>query len=194
MLTLWKESYDQLRQHIKNRDITLPTNVHTVKALVFPIVMYRYGSWMVMKAEQWRIGCFWTVVLKKTLKRPLDCKEIKSVIPKGNQSWIFIEGTDPEVEAEILWPTEAKSQLIRKYPDDGKDWGQEEKGTTEYEMVGYHQINRNEFKQTPRDREGHGSLASCSHGAAKSWTRLRDWTNTIGLKFLAFLPMAFGRK
>ena len=82
--------------------------------------------------------CFGTVVLDKTFESPLDCKEIKSVHPKGNQTWIFIERTDVEAETPILWPPDAKSWLVWKDPDAGKDWGQEEKGTTEDEMVGWH--------------------------------------------------------
>ena len=82
--------------------------------------------------------CFWTVVLEKTLESPLDCKEIQPVHPKGDQSWVFIGGTDVEAETPILWPPDVKSWLIWKDPDAGKDWGQEEKGTTEDEMVGWH--------------------------------------------------------
>ena len=82
--------------------------------------------------------CFWTVVLEETLESPLDCKEIQLVCPKGDQSWVFIGRTDVEAETPILWPPDVKSWLIRKYPDAGRDWGQEEKGTTEDEMVGWH--------------------------------------------------------
>ena len=114
---------------------------------------------------------FWTVVLQKTLKSPLDCKEIKPVHPKADQSWVFIGRTDVEAEAPILWPPDVKNWLIGKDPDAGKDWWQEEKGTTEDEMVGWHhRLNGHEFEQAQ------GSLACCSHGVAKSWTRLRDWT------------------
>ena len=89
---------------------------------------------------------FWTVVLKKTLESPLDCKEIQPVNPKGNQSWIFIGRTDSEAEAPVFWPPDMKSQLIGKDPDAGKDWGQEEKGTTEDEMAGWHhRLNAHEF-------------------------------------------------
>ena len=90
--------------------------------------------------------CFWTVVLEKTLQSPLDCKEIQSVHPKGNQSWEFIGTTDAEAETPILWPLDAKSWLICKDPDAGKDWRWEEKGMTEDEMVGWHHwLNGNEF-------------------------------------------------
>ena len=103
--------------------------------------------------------CFWTVVLEKTLESPLDCKDIKSVNPKGNQPWIFIERTDAEAGTPILWPPLAKSQFTGKDPDAGKDWGQEEKGTTEDEMVGWHhRLNGHEFEQVLGDGEGQGSL------------------------------------
>ena len=105
--------------------------------------------------------CFWTVVLEKTLESLLDCKEIKTFNPKGNQPWIFIGRT--EAEALILWPPDVKNQLIGKDPDAGKDWGQEEKEVTEHEMVGWHHwLNGHEFEQTWGDSEGQGSLAHCS--------------------------------
>ena len=91
--------------------------------------------------------CFWTVVLKKTLESPLDCKEIKSVNPKGNQSRIFIERTDAEAETPTLWPPHDKSWLIGKDPDAERDWGQEEKGMTEDEMTGWHhRLNGHDFE------------------------------------------------
>jgi len=94
--------------------------------------------WELDHKESWapKNWCFWTMVLEKTLESALDWRAIKLVNPKGNQSWIFIVGTDAEVEAPILWPPDVKSRLIRKDPDAGKDWRQEEKGTTEDEMVG----------------------------------------------------------
>ena len=107
--------------------------------------------------------CFPTVVLKKTLESPLDCKEIKPVSPKGNQSLIFTGRTDAQAETPKFWPPDAKSQLIRKDPDAGKDWRQEEKGTTEDEMVEqHHRLDGHEFEQTQKDSEGQGSLACCS--------------------------------
>ena len=120
--------------------------------------------WEVDHKESWqqKSWCFWTVTLEKTLESPLDNKEIKQVNPKGNQSWIFIGRIDAEAEAPILWPSDVKSQIIRKDPDAGKDWRQE-KGTTEDEMVGcHHQINRHEFEQAPGDGERQGGLVCCS--------------------------------
>ena len=104
---------------------------------------------------------FWTVVFEKTLKSPLKCKEIKPVNPKGNQSWMFIGRTD--AEAPILWPPDAKYWLIGKDHDAGKDWRQEEKGTTEDEMVGWHhQLDGHEFEEAPGIGDGQRSLACCS--------------------------------
>ena len=102
------------------------------------------------------------MVLEKTLESPLDCKEIQPVHPKRDQSWGFIGRTDAEVETPILWPPDAKSLLIRKDPDAGRDLGPE-KGTTEDEMAGWHhRLDGHEFEQTPGDGEGQGSLACCN--------------------------------
>ena len=115
------------------------------------------GGWAL---KNW---CFWTVVLQKTLESPLDCKEIQPVHPKGNQSWIFIGRTDAEAEAPVLWPPDAKSRLLTKDPDTGKDWRQEEKGMIENKIVGWHhQLNKHEFEQAPGDDKGQGSLACYS--------------------------------
>ena len=120
---------------------------------------------------------FLTVMLEKTLESPLDCKEIKPVNPKGNQSWIFIERTDAEAETTVLWPPDAKSWLIWRDPDAGNDWGQEEKGTTEDEMVGWHhQLDGHEFEQAPGDSYEREASCAAVHGVTKSWTRLSDWT------------------
>ena len=105
--------------------------------------------WGLDYKENWapKNWCFWTVVLEKTLESPLDCKEIKLVSPKGNQSWILIERTDAEAEAPILWPPNVKNWLTGKDPDAGNDWRQEEKGMTEDEMVGWHhQLDGHEFE------------------------------------------------
>ena len=119
---------------------------------------------------------FLTCVLEKTLESPLDCKEIKPVNPKRNQPWIFIERTDAEAEIPMLWPPDAKSQLIEKDPDVGKDWRQE-KGTTENEMVGWHhRLNEHESEQTPGDGEGQGSLACCSLWGHKE-SDTTEWLN-----------------
>ena len=132
---------------LKSRDITLPTKVHLVKAMVFPVVMYGCESWTIKESWAQKNWCFWTVVLKKTLESPLECKEIQSVHPKGDQSWIFIGRTDVEAETPVFWPPDAKSWFLGKGPDAGKDWRQEEKGMTEDEMAGWHHwLNGHEFE------------------------------------------------
>ena len=138
-LLLGREAMTNLDSILKSGDITLPTKVHLVKAMVFPVVMYGCESWIINK-ESWapKNWCFWTVVLEKTLESPLDFKEIQPAHPKGDQSWVFIGRTDAEAETPVLLPPHAKSWLIGKDSDAGRDWGQEEKGMTEDEMVGWH--------------------------------------------------------
>ena len=123
--------------------------------------------------------CFWTVVLEKSLESPLDYKEIQPVHPKGDQSWVFIRRTDVEAETPILWPPDAKSWLIGKDPDFMKDWGQEENGTREDEMVGWHHwLNGHEFGWITEVGDGQGGLACCSSwGHKKSDTTERlNWS------------------
>ena len=129
--------------------------------------------------------CFWTVVLEKILESPLDCKEFQSVNSRGNQSWIFIGRTDAEAEAPILWPPDAKNWLLGKDPDAGKDWRQEEKGTTEDEMAGWHHwLDGHGFEQALGVGDGQGGLACCGPWDRKesdttetelNWTEL-NWT------------------
>jgi len=166
-LAPWKKSFEQPRQHIKKRRHYFANKGPSSQS-------YGFSSghvWM------WELDCeegwvmknwyFWTVVLKKTLESPLDCKEIKPVSPKGNQSWIFIERTDAEAEA-LLWPPDAKNWLIRKDPDAEKEWRPEENGMTEDEMVGWHhQLNGHEFEQAPGDGEWQGSLECYSPWCGK---------------------------
>ena len=137
-LLLGRKVMNKLDSILKSRNITLPTKVHLVKAMVFPVVMDGYESWTVKKAECQKNRCFWTVVLEKILESPLDCKEIQPVHPKEEQSWVFIGRTDAEAEAPVLWPPHVKSWLIGKDPDAGRDWGQEEKERTEDETAGWH--------------------------------------------------------
>ena len=137
--------------------------------------------WELNCKETWALKnlCFWTVVLEKTLESPLDCKEIQPVHPKGDQSWVSIGRTEAEAETLILWPPDVKNWLIGKDPDAGKDWGQEEKGMTEDEVVGWHhRLNGHEFEWTPGVGNGQGGLACCdSWGRKESDTTKRlNWT------------------
>ena len=145
-LLLGRKAMTNIDSILKSWDITLLTEVCLVKAMVFPVVIYGCESWTVKKAEHQRIDAF-ELVLEKTIESPLDCKEIQPVHPKGDQSWVFIGRTDAEAETPILWAPHAKSWLIGKDPDAMKEWRQEEKGTTEDEMIGWHHwLNGHEFE------------------------------------------------
>ena len=146
-LLLGRKVMTNLDSILKSRDITLPTKVCPVRAIVFS--SGHVWMWELDYKESWapKDWCFWTVVLEKTLESPLDCKEIQPVHPKEDQSWMFIGRTDVEAETPMLWPPYAKSWLIWKDPDAGENWGQEEKGMTEDEMVGWHhRLNGHEFE------------------------------------------------
>ena len=136
--------------------------------------------WELDYKESWvpKNWCFWTVVLEKTLESPLDCKEIQLVHPKGDQSWVFIGRTAAEAETLILWPPDVKRWPIGKDPDAGKDWGQEEKGMTEDEMVGWHHwLDGHRFGWTPGVGDGQGGLAyCCSWGCTESDTA--EWLSS----------------
>ena len=168
MLAPWKKSYDKPWQSIKRQRHYFADKGPSSQSYDFsssPVWMWELDhkeSWML---KNW---CFLTMVLEKTLESPLDCKEIQPVHPKGDHSWVFIAGTDVEAETPILWPPDAKNWLIRKDPDAGKDWRQEEKGTIEDEMVGWHQqLNGHEFEQALGDGDGQGGLACCSPSSRK---------------------------
>ena len=138
--------------------------------------------WELDHKESWvpKNWWFWIMVLEKTLGSPVDSKEIKPVNPKGIQSWIFIGSTDAETEAPILWLPEAKHQLIEKDSDAGKDWRQEEKGTTEDQMVGWHHwLDGHEFEQAPELVKARKAWRATVHGVAKSQTQLSDWTTFV---------------
>ena len=131
-LLLGRKAITNLDSTLKSRDIALPTKVHLVKGMVFPVVIYGYESWTIKKAECWRIDAFELWCWRRLLRVPWTARSN----PKGNQSLIFIERTDAEAETPVLWPPEVKNWLIGKDPDAGKDWRQEEKGRIEDEMVG----------------------------------------------------------
>ena len=147
----------------------------------------RVWMWELDHKQSWVLKdwCFWAVVLEKTLESPLDCKEIQTVHPNGNQSWIFIGRTDAENETPILWPPDAKNWLIGKDHDAGQDWGQEEKGMTEDEMVGWHHwLNEHEFEQTLGVGDGQGNLACCSPWGGKD----SDMTERLNKRILGPPP------
>ena len=169
-LLLWKESYDQSRQHIKKQRYYFTDGSHV-------------WMWELDHKESWvpKNWCFWTVVLKKALENPLDCKEIQPVHPKGKQSWMFIGRTDAEAETPISGPPDAKSWLIGKDPDAGKDWGQEEKGMTEDEIGWHHWLNGHEFGWTLGVGDGQGGLVCCGswgHRVRHDLATELNWTGT----------------
>ena len=131
--------------------------------------------------REWRHGCFWTVVLEKTLESPLDCKEIQPVHSEGDQPWVFIGRTDVEAETPILWPPDAKSWRIWKDPDAGEDWGQEEKGTTEDEMLRRRLLlDGHGFGWTSGVGDGQGGLPCWGSWVAESdTTEWLNWTNYL---------------
>ena len=160
----------------------MSTKVCLVKAMVFPVVMYGCESWNIKKAECYRIDTFELWCWRRLLRVP-GLQRDPEVHPKGDQSWVFIGRTDVKAETPILWPPHAKSWLIWKDPDTGKDWGQKEKGTTEDEMVGWHhhhRLNGHGFGWTSGVGDGQGGLV---HGVTKSRTWLSDWTE-LNLYFI----------
>ena len=179
MLTPWEESYDKPRQHIKNLRHYFANKGPSTQGYGFS--SRHVWMWELDCEESWapKNWCFWTVVLKKTLESPLDCKEIQLVHSKGDQSWVFIGRTDAEAETPILWPPLAKSWLIWKDPHAGKDWGWEEKGTKEDEMFGWRcRLNGHGFGWTPGVGDGQGGLACCDSWGRKEsdMTERLNWT------------------
>ena len=161
-LLLGRKAMATIDSILKSRNIIFPTKVPFSQSCDFS--SSHVWMWELDHKESWapENWCFWTVVLKKTLESPLDCKEIQPVNPKGSQPWMFIGRTDAEAEAPVLWPPDAKSWLIGKAPDAGKDWKQEEMSGTEDEMViQHHWLNEHEFEQTP-DAGGQRSLVCYS--------------------------------
>ena len=179
--TPWKKTYDQPRQHIKKHKHYFANKGPSSQGYGFP--SGHVWMWELYCKESWapKNWCFWTVVLK-TLGSPLDCKEIQPVHPKGDQAWVFIGRTDVEAETPILWPPDAKSWLIGKDLDAGKNWGQKEKGTREDEMVGWHhRLNGHGFEQTPGVGNGQGGLVRCGSWGRKEsdMTQQLNWTDGL---------------
>ena len=147
--------------------------------------------WELVYKESWepKNWCFWTVVLEKTLESPLGYKEIQPVHSKGDQSWVFFGRNDAKAETPIIWPPHAKSWLVGKDSDDGRDWGKEEKGTTENEMAGWHhQLDGHEFEWTLVFGDGQGGLACCNSWGRKE-SDMTEWLNWTELKIMASGPI-----
>ena len=175
-----EEKLDQPRQHIKRQRHYFANK--GVSSQRYSFSSSHVWMWQLEYKESWAPVnlCFWTVVLEKTLRSPLDCKEIQPVHPKGKKSWIFIGRTDAETETPILWPPHVKDWLIGKDPDVEKDWMQEEKGTTEDEMVRWHhQCEGHKFEQALGVGDGQGSLACCSPWGCRV---VHDWATELKLK------------
>ena len=183
-LFLGRKALTNLESILKSRDITLPTEVHLVKAMSFPVVMYGCKCWTMKKAELWRINAFELWCLRRLFRDPWTPGRSNPVHPKGGQSWVFFGRTNVEAETPILWPPNAKNWLIVSNDSDaGKDWRQEEKGTTEDEMVGWHhQLDGHEFEQALGVGDGQGSLACCSPWGRKelNMTEQLNWTDAEG--------------
>ena len=196
LLLLGRKAMTNLDSILKSRDITLPTKVSPVKAMFFSSSHVWMWELDYKESQALKNWCFWNVVLEKTLESPLDCKEIQPVNPKGNQSWIFTGRTDAEAEASVLWPPHGKSWLTGKNSDAGKDWRQEEKGTAEDEMVGWHHwLNGHEFEHAPEVGDWQGSLVCCSPWGHKELdtTECLSWIFKIHtfLVFIFMLPFFF---
>ena len=163
-LLLGRKVMTKLDSILKSRDITLPTKAHLVKAMVFPVVTYGCESWTVKKAEHWRIDPFELWCWRRLFRVPWTARRSNQSILKETSPG----RTDAEAETPILWPPHAKNWPIGKDPDAGRDWGQEEKGTTEDKMSGWHyQLYGHEFQQAPAVGDGQGVLACCNSWGCK---------------------------
>ena len=176
---------------LKSRDISLATKVHLVKAIVFPVVMYWYENWTTKEAEHQRIDAFELWCWRRLLRVPWTARRSKQSILKETSPGYSLEGLMLKLKLQILWPPDAKSWLIWKDSDAGKEWRQEEKGVTEDEMAGWHhRLSRHGFGWTPGIGDGQGGLACCGSWGRKEsdTTEQLNWTEDIwGLKTLSNL-------
>ena len=176
-LLLRRKVMTNLDSILKSRDITLPTNVRLVRAMVFPVVMYGCESWTVKKAERWKIDVFELQCWRRLLRVPWTARRSNQSILKEISPGISLEGLI-KAETPVLWPPHVKSWLIGKDSEAGRDWELEEKGTTENEMAGWHHwLNGHEFEWTPGVGDGQGGLACCnSWGHKESEATELNWT------------------
>ena len=177
MFTSWKKSYDKSRQHIKKQRHHFADKGPYSQSYGFSSNYIQ--MWGLDHKEGWTPKNWYlrNVLLEKTLESPLDSKEINPVNPKGNQPWVVIGKPDAEAETPIFWPLDVKSWLFGKDPNVGKEWRQDEKGTTEDKMVGWHhQLNGHEFEQTLGDVKDREAWCAAVHGVAKNRTWLSNWT------------------
>ena len=187
LLLLGRKATINLDSILKSRDITLPTKVRLVKAMVFPVVMYGCESWAIKKAEHWRINAFELRCWRILLRVPWTARRSNQSILKEISPGCPLEGLMLKAETPMLWLPHVKSWLTGKDPDAGRDWGQEEKGTTEDEMTGWHHwLDGHEFEWTPGVSDGQGGLACCdSWGHKESDTTERlNWTESDPIELL----------
>ena len=184
-LLLGRKVMTNLDSIFKSRDITLSTKVHLVKAMVFPVVMYGCEIWTVKKAERQRIDAFELWCWRRFLRVPWSARRSNQPVHAKDQSWVFIGRTDAAAKTPVLWPPHAKSWLIGKDPDAGRDCGQEEKGTAEDEMAGWHhRLDGHEFEWTSVVDDGQGGLVCCSSWDHKEsdtteWLNWTEWREHI---------------
>ena len=179
----------------KSRDICLPTKVHLVKAMVFPVVMYGCESWNIKKAERWRIDAFELWCWKRLLRVPWTTRRSNQPIPKEISPGCSLEGLMLQLKRQYLGPPHAKSWLIGKDSDAGRDWGQGEKGTTEDEMAGWHHwLNGHEFEWILGVSDGQGGLACWDAWGLKELdtTEQLNWTEVILLIYLSLVALGLG--